>query len=63
MFQARFETSMLLGYIFNADAALAITAELKEVLQHAFTRGEFEMAAVVDLATAESESGFEVEVE
>ena len=26
---------------FYADAALEITAELKELLQHGFTRGEF----------------------
>ena len=34
---------------FYADAALAITAELKEVFQHAFTQGVFEMAAIVDM--------------
>ena len=48
---------------FCADAALEITAELKEIFQHAFTQGEFEMAAVVDLATVEEGSGFEVDVE
>ena len=46
-----------------ADAALEITAELKEFFQHAFTQGEFEMAAIVDLATVEEGSGFDVQVE
>ena len=48
---------------FYADAALGITAELKEVFQGAFTQGEFEMAAIVNLAIVKEGSGFEVEVE
>ena len=48
---------------FYADAALEITAELKEVFQHAFTQGEFEMAAIVDMSVAEDGPGFDVEVE
>ena len=48
---------------FYTDAALAITAEVKEVFQHAFTQGEFEMAAIVDMVNAENGSGFEAEVE
>ena len=48
---------------FYADAALAITAEVKEVFQHAFTQGEFEMAAIVDMSPAEDGPGFDVEVE
>ena len=48
---------------FYADAALANTAELKEVFRHALTQGEFEMAAIVDMANAENGSGFEVEEE
>ena len=48
---------------FYADAALAITAELKEAFQHAFTQGGFEMAAIVDIANVENGSGLEVEVE
>ena len=48
---------------FYTDAALAITAEVKEVFQHAFTQGEFEMAAIVVMANAEDGSGYEVEVE
>ena len=46
-----------------AAAALAITAELKEVFQRACTQGEFEMAAIVDMANAQNGSRFEVEVE
>ena len=48
---------------FYADAALVITAEPKDIFQHAFMQGEFEMAAIVDMANAENGSGFEVEVE
>ena len=48
---------------FYADAALAIMAELKEVFQHAFTQGEFEMAAIVDTSPAEDGPGYDVEVE
>ena len=48
---------------FYSDAALEITAELKEVFQHAFTQGECEVAAIVDLVIVEEGSGFEVEVE
>ena len=48
---------------FYADSALAITAELKDVFQHAFTQGEFEMAAIVDMSRADEGPGFDVEVE
>ena len=48
---------------FYADAALAITAKLKKVFQHACTQAEFEMAAIVDMANSENRSGFEVEIE
>ena len=34
---------------FYADAALEINAELKEVFQHDFTQGGFEIAAMVDI--------------
>ena len=36
------------------DAALAITAELKDDFQHSFTQGEFGIAAIVDMANAEN---------
>ena len=51
---------MLLGYFFNADAALVTIADLKEVLKHAFTQGEFEMAVIVEMANAENGSEFKV---
>ena len=54
---------MLLGWVVYADAALAITAELEGVFQHAFTQGDVEMAAIVDIANEETVSGFEVGVE
>ena len=36
------------------DAALAITAELKDDFQHSFTQGEFGISAIVDMANAEN---------
>ena len=48
---------------FYADSALTVNADLKDVFQHAFTQGEFEMAAIVDLAEAEDDPGYVVEVE
>ena len=33
------------------------------MFQHAFTQGEFEMAAIVDMSPAEDGPGFDVEVE
>ena len=48
---------------FYADAALVITAEPKDIFQHAFRQGEFEMAAIVDTANAENGSGFEMGAE
>lgn len=48
---------------FYADSALAVTSELKEVFQHAFTQDEFEMAAIVDMTEADDGPGFEIEVE
>ena len=37
---------------FYADKDLEMTAALKEVVQHAFTQGEFEMAGIVDILEA-----------
>ena len=34
---------------FYADKDMEMTAALKEVFQHAFTQGEFEMNGVVDI--------------
>ena len=47
---------------FYADKDLEMTAALKEVLQHAFTQDEFEMAGIVDSLEAEDGQGFDVKV-
>ena len=54
---------------FNADAQLDVTADVKDVFQHAFNQGQFQMAGIVRVAEAEDRSlivlvervGFEVE--
>ena len=45
LYLGKFEMCMFAQMCFYAGAALGITAELKEFFQHAFTHGEFEMAA------------------
>ena len=46
-----------------ADKDLEMTAAIKEVFQHAFTQGEFEMAGIVDILEAEEGQGFDAEVD
>ena len=48
---------------FYADKDLEMTATLKEVLQHAFIQGEFEMAGIVNISEAEDGQGFDVKVD
>ena len=48
---------------FYADKGLEMTAALKEVFQHAFTEGEFEMVGIVDILEAEEGQGFDVQVD
>ena len=48
---------------FYPDKDLEMTATLKEVFQHAFTQGEFEMAGIVDISEAEDGQGFDVKVD
>ena len=48
---------------FYAAKYLKMTAALKEVFQHAFTQGEFEMAGTVDILEAEEGQGFDVKVD
>ena len=48
---------------FYAVKDLVMTAAVKEVFQHAFTHGEFEMAGIVDISEAEDGQGFDVEVD
>ena len=47
---------------FYADKDLEMTAALKEVFQHAFIQGEFEMARIVDISEAEDGQGFDAKV-
>ena len=42
---------------------LEMTAALKEVLEHAFTQGEFEMAGIVDISQDEDGQGFDVKMD
>lgn len=51
------------GRRFHADKELEITADLKEVFQHAFAQGEFEVAAIVGISEDEAGGGFYVRVE
>ena len=60
---------MLLVCVFYADSQLNVTADVKNVFQHAFIQGQFQMAGVVRLAEADDCSlivlvdwvGFEVD--
>ena len=54
---------------FYADSQLTVTTDVKNVFQHAFNQGQFQMASVVRLAEADDRSlivlvgwvGFEVD--
>ena len=48
---------------FYAEKDQGMTASLKEVFQHAFTRGEFEMAVIADISKAKDGQGFDVKVD
>ena len=48
---------------FDADKDLEMTVAVKEVFQHAFTQGEFEMAEIVDISEAEEEQDFDVKMD
>ena len=48
---------------FYGDKDLEIVAALKEVFQHVFTSGEFEMTGIVDILEAEDGQGFDVKVD
>ena len=54
---------MLQGMWYYADKELEVTAVVKEVFQHAFAQGEFEMEAIVGISEAEEGDGFDVHVE
>lgn len=48
---------------YDADEALQVTADFKEVFQHTFTRGNFEIAGIVDISKAEKGDGLDAMVE
>ena len=48
---------------FYADKNMEMTAALKEVIQHAFSQGESEMAGIVDILEAEDGQGFDVKMD
>ena len=48
---------------FYADSALDITSDLKDVFQHSFTQGQFEMSGLVDMAEADDGDGYDVQVQ
>ena len=49
--------------LFYADKDLEMMAALKEMLQQAFTQGEFKMAGIVDISESEHGQGFDVKVD
>ena len=65
----RVQTAHVARLRFYADSQLNVTADVKDVFQHAFNQGQFQMAGVVRVAEAEDRSlivlvdwiGFEVE--
>ena len=65
----RFHTAYIARLRFYADLQLNVTADVKDVFQHAFNQGEFQMAGFVGVAETEDRSlivlvdwvGFEVE--
>ena len=64
-----FHTAHVARLRFDADSQLNVTADVKDVFQHAFNQGQFKMAGIVRVAEAENCSlivlvdwvGFEVE--
>ena len=48
---------------YYADKELEVTAAVKEVFQHAFAQGKFEMEAIVGISEAQDGDGFDVQVE
>ena len=45
---------------FYADKDLEMTVAKKEVFEHAFTQGEFEMADIIDISEIDDGQGFDV---
>ena len=65
----RVQTAHVARLRFYADSQLNVTADVKDVFQHAYNQGQFQMAGIVRVAEAEDRSlivlvdwvGFEVE--
>ena len=65
----RVHTAHVARLRFHADSQLNVTADVKNVFQHAFNQGQFQMACVVRVAEADDRSlivlvdwvGFEVD--
>ena len=52
----RVQTAHVARLRFFADSQLNVTADIKDVLQHAFNQGQFEMVGFVRVAEAEDRS-------
>ena len=69
IFSGRVHTANVARLRFYADSQLNVTADVKNVLQHAFDKGQFQMVVVVRVAEADDRSvivlvdgvGFEVD--
>ena len=65
----RVQTAYVARLRFHADSQLNVTADVKDVFQHAFNQGQFQMAGILRVAEAEDPTlillvdwvGFEVE--
>ena len=49
----RVQTAHVARLRFHADSQLNVTAEIKDVFQHAFNQGKFQMAGIVRVAEAD----------
>lgn len=47
---------------FYSDAQLDVTSDLKDVFQHSFNQGEFEMEALINIGPTHDDSGYVVRV-
>ncbi|CAM9629160.1 unnamed protein product, partial [Sphacelaria rigidula] len=52
----RVQTAHVARLRFHADSQLNVTADMKDVFQHAFNQGQFQMAGIVRVAEAEDRS-------
>ena len=52
----RVQTAHVTRLRFHTDSQLNVTADVKDVFQHAFNQGQFQMAGIVRVAEAEDRS-------